>query len=169
MTSANDNTAFRWDGDVGHSWLSISQVINGQKITRTFGFYPNDKAYPDGSSGSTGSSRDVSVLANDSGHHFDVSVLFDITSTELTQLVDYTVNQMPSRYELSFFNCTNFVVKSCGAAGLTLPQNIGNWILGGGLNPGRFGQDIRTYDVPGKLEHRELSSGLADSNVGDCN
>ena len=147
--------------NVGHVWISISQTINGINTTRTFGFYPNDIVKPTMPKG-------PSVLVNDSNHQYDVSVSFSISSQELRQIIDYVTNQTPNQYDLNDMNCTNFVVNSCNAAGINLPRNYGTWPLGGGLNPGRFGQDLRILDLPNKVEIKDLDGGSSLMNNGTC-
>lgn len=153
-----NSTASSIGTNVGHAWISITQ--NG--VTRTFGYYPNGTCTPFAPS-------EPGVLVNDSGHAFDVSVTVPISSTELSQVLNYTINNLPDTYNLNDFNCTNFVTTACAQAGITLPQNEGNWPGGGGQNPGRFGQDMRTFDIPNKTETRDLDGGNAPADGGTCN
>jgi hypothetical protein len=154
--------AWAFPKNVGHSFISIEQTVNSKTVIRTFGFYPNESANPL-------DKQDDSALFDDSGHTFDVSVSFEITPTELSKIIDYTATKMPSVYHLDDFNCTNFVVSSCDYAQLNLPQNSGNWIVGSGLNPGGFGQDLRNLDLPNKTEAKNLDGGMASQNSGICN
>jgi len=142
--------------NVGHAWISITQG----GITRTFGYYPDGVAVPY-------SPENESVLGNDSNHVFDVSVQIQITASEFSQILNYVLN-MPATYDLNTMNCVNFVVESCGAAGIALPQHPGTWRGGGGLNPGRFGQDMRNFDIPNKTETRDNDGGTAVADSGNC-
>ncbi|HEY9044489.1 MAG TPA: hypothetical protein VIN08_01275 [Ohtaekwangia sp.] len=142
--------------DVGHAWISISQG----GITRTFGYYPTGIVHPY-------SPTDVATLGIDAGHSFDVSVQIQITASELSQILNYAIN-MPATYNLDINNCVNFVVESCGAAGIALPENTGTWLGGGGLNPGRFGQDLRNLNLPNKTETHDNDGGTAPQDSGSC-
>lgn len=142
--------------NVGHAWISITQG----GITRTFGYYPDGVAVPY-------SATNESILGNDSNHAFDVSVQIQLTAGELSQILNYALN-MPETYNLNTMNCVNFVIESCGAAGIALPENTGTWPGGGGLNPGRFGQDMRNFDIRNKAETRDNDGGTATADSGNC-
>ncbi|MFM7430063.1 MAG: hypothetical protein ACKO1F_09210 [Flammeovirgaceae bacterium] len=154
--------AWAFPKNVGHSFITLEQNVNGTVIRRTFGFYPNESATPF-------DKEDDSALFDDSGHVFDVSVSFEISPKEISGIVNYTLSKMPATYHLDDFNCTNFVVSSCENANLNLPQNSGNWVVGKGLNPGGFGQDLRKLNLPSKTESKDLDGGVAEQNSGTCN
>lgn len=147
--------------DVGHSWISITQTIDGNTVTRVFGYYPLDGASPM-------DPRDTGALVNDGAHEYDVSVSVPLTPREVIQLLSYTINHVPAIYDLNSFNCTDFVVDACRAANVYLPENRQSWIGGGGLCPGQLGEDLRTYDIPSKTETRDLDGGIGPTNTGGC-
>jgi len=152
----NDDDANSGLRNVGHAWISITQG----GITRTFGYYPDGIVHPY-------SPTEVATLGFDDGHPFDVSLQIQITASELSQILNYAIN-MPATYNLDTNNCVNFVIESCGAAGITLPENTGTWLGGGGLNPGRFGQDLRNLDIPNKSETHDNDGGTAPLDNGTC-
>lgn len=145
--------------DVGHSWLALTQTIGRNTITRVFGYYPVDGAGPV-------DPRDAGTLVNDAGHEYDVSVTVPLSPASLSLLLNYTINSLPATYDLNTFNCTDFVVDACNAAGVTLPENSQSWLGGGGLCPGQLGEDLRTYDIPSKAETRDLDGGHAPADSG---
>jgi hypothetical protein len=145
--------------DVGHSWIGISQNINGRTINRVFGYYPANGASPL-------SPRDAGVLVNDAGHPYDVSVSIPISAMDVLQIINYASTRLPANYDLNTFNCTDFVVDACRAAGFILPENLNSWLGGGGLCPGQLGEDLRTLDIPGKTETRDTDGGNAPADSG---
>jgi hypothetical protein len=153
------STAPVYGTDVGHSWLSISQTIGGTTYTRVFGYYPENGASPMEPS-------DAGVLVNDSGHEYDVSLSFPISAMDVTQILSYVNYKLPATYDLNSFNCTDFVVDACRAAGFTLPENSNSWLGGGGLCPGQLGEDLRMLDIPGKTEVHDNDGGNAPSDSG---
>jgi hypothetical protein len=145
--------------DVGHSWLSISQSAVGKTFTRVFGYYPETGASPMEPS-------DHGVLVNDAGHEYDVSLSIPITALELAQILNYINTKLPATYDLNDFNCTDFVIDACRAAGIRLPENPNSWLGGGGLCPGQLGEDLRTLDIPRKTETRDTDGGNAPTDSG---
>ncbi|HMJ70922.1 MAG TPA: hypothetical protein VK508_18605 [Cyclobacteriaceae bacterium] len=153
------STAPVYGTDVGHSWLSISQTIGSTTYTRVFGYYPENGVSPIETS-------DNGVLVNDSGHEYDVSLSFSISAMDVTQILNYANNHLPAIYDLNSFNCTDFVVDACRAAGFILPENSNSWLGGGGLCPGQLGEDLRTLDIPGKAEVHDNDGGNAPIDSG---
>ncbi len=146
--------------DVGHAFLGIEQGGN----SRTVGFYPQGSATPL-------STNKPSQLKDNAGKDWDVSVSFDISQDELQKLLDYIKTNAPTRYDLNDFNCTNFVVSACAALNISLPKTDTTWPLGGhGLNPGQFGQDMRSFSIPGRTTTTSTSGqiGKARVNAGMC-
>jgi hypothetical protein len=69
-------------------------------------------------------------------------------------------------YDLDDFNCTTYAINAFGQAGITLPQTAGSWPLGGGLNPGNFGQDLRNFS--GTFTSRNTAGGISVGVRGSC-
>src|SRR5262249_51646281 len=130
-------------GEVGHAWISITQTVNHRTVTRVFGYYPEGKAAPFAPS-------DPGVLVDDGGHEYDVGVTTSITATELSQILNFVLNQFPGTYDLNTNNCTNFAIDVFRAAGLVVPENEADWLGGGGLCPGQLGEDLRNLDFPNR-------------------
>lgn len=145
--------------DVGHSWLAISQTVGNTTVTRVFGYYPMNGASPM-------DPTDPGTLVNDGGHEYDVSLSVPLNARQLSLLLNYAINKLPATYDLNNYNCTDFVVDACRDAGIMLPENSQNWFGGGGLCPGQLGEDLRTLDIPGKTETRDLDGGTGPTNSG---
>jgi hypothetical protein len=147
--------------DVGHVFISITQQVNSQMITRTFGFYPSGWVTPlNPSSGGD--------IVNDSGHEYNVQLTLTLNPTQLTDLLNNAISNNNSDYNLNTFNCTNFAVNACSSGGLNLPRTIGVWPGGRGLNPGNLGKDIMNMTLPTNYVSRSNGGGVAPSNTGNC-
>jgi hypothetical protein len=155
------NSRSTWAGspfnpNVGHTFISIEQG----GITRVFGFYPSDGVDPLDPAIS-------SVLVDDSGHSFDVSIEIDVSSSQLTNIINGTI-AYNGTYNLNTFNCTDFGILIASLAGVNLPDTNGSWPGGGGSNPGDLGEDIRIL-TPSSNSTSNTSGGTAQSNSGTCN
>jgi hypothetical protein len=149
------NTVFSTQGtEAGHAFITLDQVINGVHYTRTFGFYPETGANPVNAEAN-------GVLANDEGHEYDVSVTVTLSAGEVATLLGILTGGQLPEYHLRDYNCVSFVLDACGASGATLPENISWWWIGMGYTPGRFGQDMRNWDVPNRLENHDNDGGTA--------
>jgi hypothetical protein len=142
--------------DVGHSFISIEQIVNGNKIVRTLGFYPSTAVRP----GVNPSAP--SILIDDSGHTYDVSIDKEINASQLSQIINFVENY-EKMYHLGRYNCTNFALQVASFAGLNIPKTIGEWPFGSGCNPGDFGEDLK--NISGAIP---LTGASAKSNIGNC-
>ncbi|GAB1857914.1 hypothetical protein MHTCC0001_27510 [Flavobacteriaceae bacterium MHTCC 0001] len=146
------------DGDVGHAFISISQ--NGN--TLSFGFYPKQKAkaftLADGS------------IGNNQNHGYDVSISFSITSAVLSNIIDFA-KQIPEKYNITTYNCTDYVIDISNFASLNLPDcnAIYPGLTGiGGSSPSVLGEYLR--DLPDSDDYTiNRVSGRAPLQSGDCN
>jgi hypothetical protein len=145
--------------DVGHSWIGITQRINGVNVTRLLGFYPKTNANPFDPS-------DEGKFKDDSPRDFDVSITFDFTASQMSDLLAF-VKRSIQDYHLNENNCTNFVTDAFSKSSISLPETIGYWPKGQGLNPGNFGQDMRNYQGP--FKSRNTSGGKPSGVSGNCN
>lgn len=145
-----------WNPRVGHTFISIQQG----GITRVFGFYPSDGVSPLDPAIS-------SVLVDDGGHNYHVSIEITVNSTQLTNVINAATNYS-STYNLNNYNCTDFGISIAAAAGVNLPDTYGSWSGGGGSNPGNLGQDIRGMSAPTNST-TNTNGGTAPTNSGSCN
>lgn len=150
-----DPSVFGVEPNVGHTFISITQG----DITRVLGFYPKEGVQPGVDPNS------ISVLINDSGHSFDISITFEINGTQMNSLLNFLSNYN-SNYNLDSYNCTDFGIGAARKCGINLPDTQGSWPFGGGNNPGDLGEDIRSLTDNEKINKK---GGNAKSNNGDCN
>lgn len=146
---------FTVKGKVGHSYVTIEQYTGGQMVRRTVGFHPYQSVSP------FFTKEGKSQLGDDSEKPYDVRLDMNITAEQLSKVVHIIENYNPN-YHLETYNCTNFVLDISDACGLKIPRTKGWWLVGSGLNPGNFGQDLRK--MPGAL----VGQGESDTNEGDC-
>lgn len=138
----------------GHTWIGISQLKpNGEITTLYVGFYPEGKASPL-------DPQDPGAFSEDENRVYDVSMTWGVTSSQFNQLINHlSTYTTPPDYDLNSFNCTTFAVNELTNIGIQLPQNTSSWTFGGGLNPGRLGQDIRNIDPLPLGADRNTSGG----------
>ncbi len=148
--------------DVGHTFIALEQISPNGTVTRfTFGFYPSSSVNP---------FRNPSALGefnHDANHNFDVSITWNLTASTFNTLVSNAISfaSTPQTYHLSTFNCTTFAINLLNQVGLNVPQNSGSWPGGGGLNPGRLGEDMRTMPLQTWMT-RNTTSGKAPLSSG---
>lgn len=150
----DDSSIFGVDINVGHTFVAITQG----DITRVFGFYPKTDVSP--RNPSTGS-----VLIDDSGHNYDVSITRTISGSQLASILSI-VNGYNSTYDLNTYNCTDFGMACGNAAGMGLPNSYGSWPVGGGDNPGVLGENVR--NLRSSNSTIDKNGGKAKSNKGGC-
>ena len=154
--------------DVGHSFISIDQQnANGQNITRVLGFYPDGSANPI-------TPNKPSILGNDGGHEYDVSITIQLSSADFSSIYDFIMGykaQNDGNYGLNAFNCTNFAYAIAELAGINLPITVHYWPFGQGMDPGDFGEDLmQYYGNNGNTPATRASDGTtAPSDTGSCN
>jgi hypothetical protein len=142
--------------DVGHTFIAIQQGL----VRRVLGFYPAVGVNP------LTSSSDVSQLAEDGGHHFDVAISIPVSSNQLLSIVNYTLNA-PSTYDLNTYNCTDYGMNISALAGVNLASAYGTWPNGGGDNPGQLGENMRTMQLPSNVT-KQTTGASAGTNKGTC-
>jgi hypothetical protein len=128
--------------DPGHTFIGISQVQNNGSITvtRILGFYPQSTAV------TPFTPKDNGGLGNDENHVYNMSIPIQVSPEKLSSLINYIVNDTPSYYHLSDFNCTSFGISIGNLCGINIPNTISCWatgINGCGNNPADAGEDLR--------------------------
>lgn len=126
----NPNSDYWASLSVGHSFVTITQ---GNK-TLSFGFYPE--------SGVGYFSPSDGIMGNNENHDYDVSVSLSINSEILTAVIDHTIDFADSSYSLQSNNCTDFAIEVSNIVGLDVPASEcrGNYVIGAGSTPGKFGE-----------------------------
>ena len=130
------NNSVAYNGTyVGHAFISLSQ--GGQ--TKVIGYYPiSNNIYP------LINPSGKSVYGNDTSHGYNVSYSKNISSAQLSSIVNYINSKDGSTYHLDNYNCTDFAIEVGNLGGMNLPDSYGTWPQGGGSNPGALGQHLRT-------------------------
>jgi len=140
---------------VGHAFIGISQGDNSS----TFGFYPNSPTNP-------WSPEATPIFGDDNHHSYDVSLTLDITASQLEDIIKLT-KDFNDNYDLNNNNCTDFAIQIGNKAGLNLPECNSSWGVGGGSNPAKLGQYLRSSYIPVGSE-RDTNGGSSPSNKKDC-
>lgn len=143
--------------DVGHSFITIKQGMEQM----TLGFYPMNHW------GTGFLSDTVGQMGNNAGHSFDVSITLNVSAVTLQNIIINAVESATEHYNLNTNNCTDFAIETCNIMGLNVPDCYSNWGLGGGSNPGKFGQHLRTMSLPSGAT-RNTSGGTAPANHKGC-
>lgn len=153
--SPGSGEAFSIKEKSGHAFISIEQNVNGKLVRRSIGFYPKHQIDP--FYGTSGESQ----LGDNSKDSYDVRLEVEI-KPEQTQNVLRFIRDPPNNYNLQKYNCTHFVLDISDIIGLNIPRTVGDWIIGKGLNPGSFGEDLKKKGaIAGK--------GIAPTNLASCN
>lgn len=143
-------------GGIGHAFITIEQSNGTGTVKRSVGFYPQNRVNP------LKRTSAVSKIGNDQSRRYDVSVSYTMTATGLNNALA-AITYHHEIYDLSHYNCVDFVIDVAAAGGLTLPKTEGWWVFGSGANPGDFGEDLR------KIPGASLKKGTAPMNQGSCN
>jgi len=99
---------------VGHVAIGLSKTNGNQNITQVVGFYPNatglDKMHA------------PSKIVNNGGDlQYNVSISYNVSASDFQKISNYIANP-PATYDLTSFNCTNFVYNACKTGNITLPD-----------------------------------------------
>lgn len=159
----NPGTRSPWEPitNVGHAFIGMEQTIDGQTISLVLGFYP--KA---GTGGNPWDPEAEGVFHNDGSHGYDVSITSSITKEQFQSIRFAILDWNGDNYNLNSANCTHFAIYAFEATGITLPRTYQEWPLGGGLNPGDLGEDLRAMAL-GQGMTRNTTGGLAPSTTCD--
>lgn len=153
---AGSSDAFSMKEKVGHTFVTIEQFVGGRIVRRALGFHPSDAVSPF----LTKSSE--SQLGDDSNEPYDVRLDVSVTPEVLGKVLGLIQNYNPV-YHLENYNCTNFVLDIADECGLQISRTKGSWVVGSGLNPGNFGEDLK------KIRGAVVGQGKSAENSGTCN
>jgi hypothetical protein len=101
---------------VGHSAISLTKINGSQRITQTVGFYPD-------ATGLAKVHAPSKIVDNGGDLDYNASISYTVNSADFNKIINY-INNPPSTYDISDFNCTNFVVSACQAGNITLPNAV---------------------------------------------
>ncbi len=108
---------------VGHVAIGLSKTNGNQSITQVVGFYPN-------ATGLDKMHAPSKVADNGGDLKYNVSISYTVNAKSFADISKYIANA-PAVYDLTTFNCTNFVYQACLSGGLTIPDPINTVGLGG--------------------------------------
>jgi hypothetical protein len=139
---------------VGHTAIGLSKSGSGSTITQVVGFYPNATGYSKVHAPSK-------VVSNGGDLQYNASITYNVSAAQFSQIANYIANP-PGTYDLSRFNCTDFVIGACQAGGITLPNASSVTGLNGATmslehsnTPGGLG---------GSLQNMQGQPGVSNSN-----
>lgn len=155
--------------NVGHTFLSLTQIAGGKAIRRVIGFYPLGNVNPLQPTTS-------GVVNGNNGTHYDVSVFWNVNNTDFQNLLNWILSHQNFPYHLSFFNCTTFAVQALNSIGMNIPTSVTYWPSSNpslpifhGMNPGKTGEDLRSYNGPYFLKCLQQRDCGLFTNLGSCN
>lgn len=149
------------DVDVGHTFINLTQTINGSSRSLTFGFYPLGGVSPT-------SPNANGVFGDDGGHVYDVSITQSISPSQFTTIVNGITSMHGNySYNLNTRNCSDFGIEAFELIGTNLPDSYGFWLVGGGTNPGHLGQGLRSMNLNSSMS-RNTNGGIAKT-TSNCN
>ncbi|SIO53776.1 hypothetical protein [Chitinophaga niabensis] len=148
--------AFGLKEKVGHSYVTIEQNVAGTVYRRTVGFHPSQGVSP------FFNKSTESQLGDDSNVEYDVKLETTVTPEQMGKILTLIENHNPV-YNIESYNCTHFALDISVAAGLNIPRTVGWWIVGSGLNPANFGEDLK------KMTGSITQKGHSENNTGNCN
>lgn len=147
---ANSSETYTFEGvdvEVGHTFVSLEQNLDGQINTKTFGFYPLESVSPNNPINSP-------KYCDDGGHEYDVSIKIEISPSVFNNIIYYLsfLNDNSINYNLNSYNCSDFGLGIFNMSGANIPDTYSTWsimgnTLGGGTNPAALGQDIRNLNT----------------------
>ncbi len=150
---------------VGHVAIGLTKSNGITSVTQVLGFYPD----------ATGLSKlnAPSKIVNNGGDlDYNVSITYTVSATQFNQITSYISNP-PSTYDLSTFNCTNFVYSACQAGSITLPDansvtgfNAATMSLDYSMTPNGLGSSIENLKGASNVN---TNGGTTPNSKGPCN
>jgi hypothetical protein len=166
---------------VGHTFVTLTQIdkSSGATTQRTLGLYP---LY----GGNIITPNVPAVFGDDSEYSggWDVQLTFQITGSEMMQIVNYIPSYTNVNYDLNNRNCGNFGLDVLGKIGISVAPYWMNTFWYSATNPNYGGMsspsEIRGASVgalgeqlyntpPSRTNTKSHSGGDAPKNLGTCN
>jgi len=147
---------------VGHTCIGLTKTNGTTTITQTVGFYPD----------ATGLSKmhAPSKLLDNTALDYNQSIRYSVNAAQFNNILNYIANP-PATYDLTDFNCTNFVYVACQRGDITLPNpldHIGSSDADGGktaMTPAALGNSIDGL----KNSNVNHAGGKVPISKGPCN
>ncbi len=143
--------------EVGHAFIGIEQG----GIVRQVGYYPDQEP---GFMG-VGDNFDAAIKTN-YDYLYHVSISQDISSTQLTNIVNYTIN-FPETYNTNNYACADFAINIGNLGGMNLPSTTVSYLTFSGRSPGILGQEIRAMNSTSTTTISTTSTN-SPSRQGTC-
>ncbi len=148
---------------VGHVAIALTKSNGTSSITQIVGFYPN----------ASGASKmhAPSKIVDNSSLDYNVNINYTVTADNFNAIANYISNP-PATYDISDFNCTNFVYNASKAGGITLPDPYNTIGLSG---PGGAGYAMTPAGLGNSIENLKdnpnvnTNGGTAPLGKGACN
>ncbi|OOQ58317.1 hypothetical protein BC343_11830 [Mucilaginibacter pedocola] len=147
---------------VGHTAIGLTKANGSNSITQVVGFYPDatgmDKMHA------------PSKIVDNSILDYNVSITFNVNAVNFRHIIDY-ISSPPVTYDLTQFNCTNFVIEACLKGGIILPDatnTVGLSGPGGAMTaqtPAALGANLEKMNG----DNINKNGGTAPSSKGACN
>lgn len=162
-------------GNAGHTFIELTQSINGNVVKQFIGLYPdNDDVSPnmpvvDG------------IFIDDSEEEYDVSLNIELSPEQFNSIIEYLrsfgqineygeLTDVSPEYDLNEFNCSDFALNIMNFSDIQIPDSTGEWggsygfDLGQGTCPALLGQDIRNTDF-GPNVVKDLDGGVSGNST----
>ncbi|RPD39641.1 hypothetical protein [Chitinophaga barathri] len=138
--------------NMGHTYISFEQVINGNTIRRTMGYYPTTTV-------TNSNITSPGQFGNDMGQEYDVKLEVDVPGWQLQSLFNTLYYAVGLDFHMDTYNCTTVAIEVLNDAGIMIPYSTSLWYAGGGCNPGALGEDMKSFSgvsaVPGVIPVNE--------------
>ena len=151
---------------VGHVAIGLTKSNGSASVTQIVGFYPD-------ATGLAKLNAPSKIVNNGGDLDYNVSITYTVSATQFNQIESYISNP-PATYDVSTFNCTNFVYNACQAGSITLPDPSGIVGFGGslavmplyGMTPGSLGSSIESLKGSSNVN---TTGGTTPNSKGPCN
>lgn len=128
-----NSSALVGPNQVGHAFIGIEQG----GIVRQIGYYPDKEVGPTG----VRADFDAAIKTN-YDYLYHVSISQDISSEQLTNIVNYSINFHPT-YNTNNYACADFAINIGNLGEMNLSSTTVSSFLFTGRSPGVLGQEIR--------------------------
>jgi len=150
---------------VGHTAIGLSKSGSGSAITQVVGFYPDATGYSKVNAPSK-------IVSNGGDLTYNASITYNVSAAQFNQIANYIANP-PGTYDLSTFNCTDFVMGATQAGGITLPSassvtgiNGATMSLEHSNTPGGLGGSLQNMQGQPGVSN---TNGTTPNSHGPCN
>jgi len=162
-------------GDAGHTFIELTQALNGNIVRQYIGLYPADDDV------SPNNPLVDGIFIDDSEEEYDVSLKVELSPEQFNNIIDYLmsfgelneyggITDVDPEYDLNEFNCSDFGLDIMNLSDIQIPDSTGEWggeygyDLGQGTCPALLGQDIRNTNF-GSNVVKDLDGGVSGNST----